>query len=60
MIFGPSLRIRVTATQTPTSAATIGMNQTSESRVFFLVTVLDSGTPGGGVFGSGMSNLSRA
>src|SRR5438093_12360110 len=33
------------------------MNQTSESRVFFLPTVFDSGT---GVCGSAMSNLFRA
>ena len=33
VIFGPSLRILVTATQTPTSAATIGMNHTSDRRV---------------------------
>jgi hypothetical protein len=33
-----------TATQTPTAAATIGTIHTRESRVFFLTTVLASGT----------------
>ena len=44
--FGPSLRIFVTATQAPATAATMGMIQTSESRVRFLATALDSGTWG--------------
>ncbi len=34
----------VTAIQTPAAAATMGMTQTSENRVRFLATVLDSGT----------------
>ncbi len=36
VILGPSLKTLVTATHAPTSAATIGMNQTRESRVRFL------------------------
>src|SRR5205809_2001649 len=46
VIFGPSARILVTATQTPAIAATIGTSQTTESRVRFLGTFLDSGTYG--------------
>src|ERR1700683_2514510 len=60
VIFGPSLITRVTATHAPTIAARIGMNQTSESRVRFLGTFLDSGTEervGGSR--SGISNLFR-
>src|SRR5262249_36739623 len=44
VIFGPWLRIRVTATQTPATAAMIGTIQTTESRVRFLVTARDCGT----------------
>src|SRR5580700_1850967 len=41
VILGPSLRNLVTATQTPTSAATIGITQTRESLVCPLGTALD-------------------
>src|SRR5215510_1641704 len=60
VIFGPSARIRVTATQAPAIAATMGMIQTSESRVCFLPTALESGTFGGNPSPSAMANLSRA
>src|SRR5580704_5658119 len=59
-MLGPSLKNLVTATQTPTSAATIGMNHTTESRVRFLDTTLESGTAGLGICGSGMLNLVHA
>jgi hypothetical protein len=55
VIFGPSLRIRATATQTPSAAARTGMIQTRESRVCFLGTALESGTEGIGGSRSGMS-----
>jgi hypothetical protein len=45
VIVGPSSMILVTATHTPTKAATIGMNHTS-SRVRLLGSLLDSGTGG--------------
>src|SRR3984957_13175694 len=48
VIVGPSLRILVTATHTPTSAARIGMNHTSDSRVRLRVRPFDSGTGGKG------------
>jgi hypothetical protein len=57
VIFGPSLRIRATATHTPSAAARIGMSQTGESRVCFLGTALASGTEGIGGSRSGISNL---
>ena len=60
VIFGPSLRIRVTATHTPASAATMGTIQTRESRVRFLATVRDSATWGSGWSRSGMLYLSDA
>src|SRR5215469_7213075 len=59
VIFGPSLRILVTATHRPTTVATIGMIHTSESLVFFLATALDSGIEPDGVCGSAMVNLLR-
>src|SRR5271156_1263027 len=59
VILGPSLSTRVTATHAPTIAARIGMNQTSESRVRFLGTFLDSGTDERGGSRSGISNLFR-
>ena len=46
MIFGPSLRIRATATQTPSAAARAGMIQTRESRVCFVGTAFESGLKG--------------
>src|SRR6266576_1749610 len=60
VIFGPSLRILVTATQTPVSAATMGTIQTTESRVRFLTTVRASPTWGSGGSRSGIPHLSRA
>ena len=59
VILGPSLRTLVTAIQTPASAATIGMIQTSDSRVRLLGTAFESGTEGIGVPRSGMLNLFR-
>src|SRR6202041_342852 len=59
VIVGPSLNTRVTATHAPTTAARIGMNQTSESRVRFLGTFLDSGTDDRGGSRSGICNLFR-
>src|SRR5271170_6447979 len=44
VISGPCSRIFVTAIHTPATAATMGMTQTSESRVRFLGTALASGT----------------
>src|SRR5262249_2104262 len=60
VIFGPSPRILVTATQAPAIAATMGMIQTRENRVCFLLTALDSGACGSDSWSSGMANLSRA
>src|SRR5271170_3291555 len=57
VIVGPWLRILVTATQTPTSAATIGITQTGEILVCFLATARDWGTGGSGVCCSTMYNL---
>src|SRR5580765_3136508 len=54
VILGPSLRILVTATQVPMTAATIGTIQTMESRVRFFGTALASATGGTGGFPSGM------
>src|SRR5262249_33101790 len=54
VIFGPCARIRVTATHTPATAATIGTTHTTESRVRFRVTVLDSDTD---AVGPGMLHL---
>src|ERR1700730_17006010 len=59
VIVGPSLNTRVIATHAPTTAARIGMNQTSDSRVRFLGTFLDSGTDERGGSRSGISNLFR-
>src|SRR5208337_710719 len=59
VILGPSLSTRVTATHAPTTAATIGMNQTSESRVRFFGTLLDSGTDGRAGSRSGIAYLFR-
>src|ERR1022692_2750614 len=59
VILGPWLMILVTATQVPATAATIGMIQTSESRVRFLGTTFASGTWGSGLSLSGMLNLLR-
>src|SRR5262249_2419115 len=55
VICGPWPRMRVTATQVPASAATIGTIHTSDSRVCRLGTRRDSE-----IMGSGMLNLSRA
>src|SRR5215467_8929423 len=52
--------MRVTATQTPASAATMGTIQTNESRVRFLATCRDSGTYDTPWLGSGMLHLSAA
>src|SRR5262249_62294260 len=60
VIFGPSARIRVTATQAPAIAATMGTIQTRESRVCFLPTALESGMFGGDPSPSAMADLSRA
>src|SRR5262249_43158798 len=60
VIFGPSARIRVTATHAPAIAATMGTIQTRESRVCFLPTALESGMFGGDPSPSAMANLSRA
>src|ERR1017187_9567345 len=49
--------IFVTATQTPAIAATMGMIQTSASRVRFLATTRDSGTLGSDWSLSGILNL---
>src|SRR5580693_1352725 len=59
VISGPSLSTLVTATHAPTTAARIGMNQTSESRVRLLGTVLDSGTEERGGSLSGICDLFR-
>src|ERR1700719_1160858 len=59
-IFGPSLSILETATQAPTTAAIIGITQTTEIRVLFLATARDSGIGGIDVRSSAMSNLLRA
>jgi hypothetical protein len=48
VILGPSPKTLVTATQAPTTAATIGMNQTRESRVRRLGTARELGTESGG------------
>src|SRR5262245_2846503 len=58
--FGPSPRIRVTATQAPAPAATIGISQTSERRVRLRLTALDSGARGSGRSLSGMADLPGA
>src|SRR5579864_3465860 len=60
VISGPWPRYRVTATQAPTIAATIGMTQTSENLVRFFGTALDWGTGGSGGSRSGMTNLFSA
>src|SRR5579859_1172576 len=57
LIFGPSLSILEIATQAPTTAAIIGITQTTEIGVFFLATARDSGTGGIDVRSSAMSNL---
>src|SRR5215471_8688901 len=57
VIVGPSARIRVTATQAPTTAATIGTIHTSDRRVLRLPRCFDSGTGGSGASASGMSDL---
>src|SRR5260370_26241939 len=59
VIWGSWLRFLVTATHAPRSAATIGMSQTSESRVRLLGTLLDSVTEERGGSRSGICNLFR-
>src|SRR5215469_17056341 len=56
VISGPSLRILVTATQTPSAAATIGIIQTTESRVRLGESPLDCGTVGSVVRSSAILN----
>src|SRR5215469_1132213 len=56
IISGPSLRILVTATQTPSAAATIGIIQTTESGVRLGERPLDCGTVGSVVRSSAILN----
>src|SRR4029077_12835958 len=56
VIAGPSQRMRVTATQTPASAATMGTIHTSEIRVLLLLTARASGALGS-IVSSGMAYL---